>query len=144
MTHRVLAFLCGAVLAASVGCAPGGEDGDGIDCESMCGFEDECGLRSYDDCEAASCLLGFRTPSTSDLCIQTVIAAEGTCADAIGCTCAESCSKIESCTESPDPGCDATCEGIVEQAPTATYLENRCRIETTNCEDLALCGGTSG
>lgn len=109
----------------------------GNPCEDLCAIEDECGLRSFDDCMAESCGdAGVRSGSDADECMLSV----DNCADVALCTCDDSCAKLDECTGSPDPSCAETCESLVEQDVVGTFQENRCRIEST-CEELALCTG---
>lgn len=113
------------------------DDPEGTPCEELCALEDECGLRAYDDCVAASCADGGgRVPSAADECMLAV----DNCAEVALCTCDDSCARLDECTGSPDPSCAGTCESLVEQDVVRTFQENRCRIEST-CEDLALCTG---
>lgn len=116
------------------GLADGGVDAD---CAYFCDSEDQCGLRSYDECVAASCLGGiWFDEAETDGCFESA----ANCADAALCPCQARCDKEDECFGSPDPECVADCTTLTEQAPVATYAENRCILESA-CEDLALCSG---
>lgn len=125
-----------AMLLLLIGCE---ELGSGLDCETVCTFEADCGLRSFEECQAASCIGDVRVPSASDACMQLA----PDCAAAAACTCPDACGKVEECTESPDDTCAETCDTLIEQDPITTYRENRCLIES-GCDAIATCGGVGG
>ena len=120
-------------------------------CEEVCAAEAQCGFRSEDACLEALCADdGFRTfedgEDTVDLqglesndCMRE---AED-CAALALCSCGDACGRVDECTGSADAACEDNCGALLEQAPEATYTENRCKMEST-CEDLAACGGVSG
>jgi hypothetical protein len=110
---------------------------EGHDCNELCVIESGCDLRSYETCVRESCEGPFRKPSgDTDECMLAV----EDCAEVAACTCAGSCARLDVCTGSLDPGCEATCDVLLEQEPIETFQENRCRIESA-CEELAACGG---
>lgn len=132
-TFRLLAVFALVCLSAC-------DDLDGgLDCETVCAFEEECGLRTFEECQQASCIGDLRVPSAADTCMQLAT----DCAAAAQCTCPDACGKVEECTESPDESCAERCDTLVEQDPITTYRENRCLIESS-CDDLATCGGVGG
>lgn len=112
---------------------------DGVDCEAVCSLEEECGLRTFEECREASCIGDVRLPAASDACMQLAL----DCAEVAACTCSDACGKVEECTDSPDPSCVETCDGLVKQSPVSTYRENRCLIESS-CDEIATCGGVGG
>jgi hypothetical protein len=113
-------------------------------CGANCDIEAECGFRSLEECEAASCdlLTGLPVSSSADACL----AAAADCAEAAACACDAGCDRVDECAETgtPDETCPATCATLVDQLPTQTYLENRCRIEAADCSTLATCSSVSG
>jgi hypothetical protein len=114
------------------------------ECRANCDIEVECGFRSLEECQAASCdpLTGTPVSVGADGCL-----AEATdCAEAAACACDDGCARVDECAESgeADTSCPSTCESLVEQLPNDTYLENRCRIEATDCATLATCSSVSG
>ncbi len=117
-----------------------GED-DPPPCTANCAIEAECGFRTLEVCAATSCdPLGAPVDVAADACL----AAAADCLEAAACACDSGCARIDECAESePNPDCVTTCDTLVEQQSTATYLENRCRIEKA-CSDLATCSAVSG
>jgi hypothetical protein len=115
--------------------------GDSPTCQANCAVEVECGFRTEAACEAASCnpVTGAVLNGSLDACLG----AASDCLEAAACPCDGGCAKIEDCSGSPDPTCEADCDTLVDQAPEATYQENACRIESS-CEDLAVCSSVSG
>ncbi len=114
------------------------------ECQANCDVEAECGFRSVEECQAASCdpLTGALLASGADACL-----AEATdCAEAAACACDEGCTRLDECADSGtvDESCPTTCTTLVEQEPTRTYLENRCRIEADDCGTLPTCSAVSG
>jgi hypothetical protein len=110
-------------------------------CKANCDVEAECGFRTKEACEAASC-----NPVSGDVLFSDVdacLAAAGDCQEAAHCACDDGCAKTAECLESEDAECVNTCETIVDQQPSATYLENRCKIESS-CDEQAACGAVSG
>jgi hypothetical protein len=114
------------------------------ECDAPCDVEVECGFRTLEECEAASC-----NPLTGELVAPAAsecLAAADDCLAAAACACDDGCARIDECAETgtADPTCAATCATLVEQDPTATYQENRCRIEAEDCATLATCSSVSG
>jgi hypothetical protein len=110
-------------------------------CKANCDVEAECGFRTKEACEAASC-----NPVSGDVLFSDVdacLAAAENCLEAAGCACDDGCAKTAECVQSPDPDCVSTCDTLVEQQTEATYLENRCKIESS-CDEQAACGAVSG
>lgn len=110
-------------------------------CNANCDIEVECGFRSLEACEAASCdvVTGAVVHTGLDACL----AAAADCLEAAACACDDGCDKTAECTESPDANCVSTCDTLVEQEPKETYLENVCKLGAS-CEEQATCGGVSG
>jgi hypothetical protein len=118
--------------------------GEGSACAARCDVEDTCGLRSEADCLAASCdpVTGEPLSAEANACL----AAAEDCAAAAACACSAGCARVDACADAgaPDESCASSCETLVSQEPTATYLENRCRIEAAECSQLATCSSVSG
>ena len=135
-----------AVVVAVLGGLVGGADclGELPECAARCDVEAECGFRSLEDCKAASCDLVTGAPlsSSADRCL----AEAADCAEAAACACDAGCARLDECADSgeADAECPSTCATLVDQTPTETYLENRCRIEATDCSTLATCSSVSG
>jgi hypothetical protein len=134
------------LLALLLGLLLGGADclGDLPECGARCDVEVECGFRSLEECKAASCdpLTGEPKSSSADDCL----ASADDCAEAAACACEDGCARIDECADSgaADATCAATCATLVDQTPTQTYMENRCRIEATDCSTLVTCSTVSG
>ena len=112
-------------------------------CQPNCPIEAQCGFRSLEECEAASCdfFTGALIAPDVDACLASAV----DCLEAAACACDGGCTRIDTCSDAePDPTCVATCDTLVEQEPTQTYLENRCRIDANECGDLAACSSVSG
>jgi hypothetical protein len=139
--RRLLALATVVVLGALSGAAACLDEVDPPACEANCGIEAECEFRTLAACEAASCdpVTGAALQPSLAACLG---AAEN-CLEAAACPCADGCSKVEECGADADPGCEATCDTLVDQQPTETYLENVCRLESS-CEDQAVCSSVSG
>ncbi len=114
-------------------------------CTARCDVEEFCGFRSEADCLKASCNAdGTPKDKAADDCLAAASDAEADCVTVAACACDGGCAKIDECTEGePDAECVNTCDTLVEQQTSQTYLENRCRIEKS-CEDLATCSSVSG
>jgi len=142
LSATLRASLPATLLASLLGAA--GCFGDRPVCSANCAIEVECGFRSLEACEAASCdpLTGLPTATLADACL----AAAGDCLDAAACACDDGCARIDTCAESgeTDSTCVSTCATLVEQQSTQTYLEYRCRIEADDCSTLATCSSVSG
>ena len=116
---------------------------DPPECKANCAIEVECGFRTLEACVATSCepLTGTITAPDVDACLL----AAPDCLEAAACACDGGCARIDECSEAePDPTCVDTCDALVEQETTQTYLENRCRIDANECGDLAACSSVSG
>jgi hypothetical protein len=109
-------------------------------CRANCDIEDACGLRSFEDCEAAAC---DPTGAPIHRGLDACLGAATDCLEAAACACDDGCSKIDRCAGSPDPECVSRCDALVEQDGEGTYRENVCRIDAS-CEDLAACSSVSG
>lgn len=131
---------------AALGLLLGAADclGDLPECGANCDIEAECGFRTLEECKASSCnaLTGLPASSSADACLANA----ADCGQAAACACDDGCARIDECAESgeADTTCPSTCNTLVDQEPTATYLENRCRIEATDCSTLATCSSVSG
>lgn len=111
------------------------------ECKAHCDVEAECGFRTKAACEAASC-----NPVSGDVLFSDVdacLAAADDCLEAAACACSDGCAKTAECLQSEDAECVSTCDTLVEQQSSATYLENRCKIESS-CDEQAACGAVSG
>jgi len=133
-------------VVAALGVLLGAADclGDLPTCSAHCEIEAECGFRTLDECQAASCdlLTGAPKSASADACLENA----ADCAEAAACACDDGCAAVDACAESgeADAECPSTCATLVEQQSTQTYLENRCRIEATDCSTLATCSSVSG
>ncbi len=131
-----------SLVAALLGA--GACEGDLPVCSANCAIEAECGFRSLEACQAASCdpFTGLPLAALADACLANA----GDCLEAAACGCDEGCARIDTCADSgeTDPSCASTCATLVEQQSTQTYLENRCRIEAADCSTLATCSSVSG
>ena len=134
MSAAVAVVVLGALTSAS-DCL------DATKCEANCAIEVECGFRTQAACEAASC--NPVTGAVSNGSLDACLGAAANCLEAAACPCSGGCAKVDECSGSPDPTCEANCDTLVDQAPEATYQENACRIESS-CEDLAVCSSVSG
>jgi hypothetical protein len=123
----------GGVIVVCEDEADGGVDDD---CAFFCGVEDECGLRTFDDCVASACPDGAWILSVADGCV----ASAADCGEVAVCSCEARCDNETACFGSRDPACVADCQSLAEQLPNETYLESRCVLESP-CEDIALCSG---
>lgn len=129
-------------LAACPGLDGDGPDPDdgGIDgnCSTYCAIEDECELRTFDDCVASACPDGGAWPlSIADGCVDEA----ATCGEVALCVCTARCDNETACIGSADPDCEADCMTLTEQDPIQAYGEGRCVIESS-CDDIALCTGS--
>jgi hypothetical protein len=145
VVHRLIRVVKLAGCAV-VGVVLAGADCLGDDppaCQANCPIEVECGFRTLEACVAASCdpLTGALISPDVDACL----AAAPDCLEAGACACSGGCARIDACSGAePDPTCVGTCDTLVEQETAQTYLENRCRIDATECADLAACSSVSG
>jgi hypothetical protein len=107
-----------------------------ISCVGACALEAKCELRDEDACIRGSCEGDVRTANRSDFCF----AQAESCADAVACTCNESCWKRGECAgdHGSDVNCEAACRTLLLQRPAAIYDENRCVIESA-CGAIAAC-----
>lgn len=139
---RALAVMCLLPLLGAADCLA--LLGDGPACSARCDVEETCGLRSEAECLAASCdpATGAPLSAEADACLAD---AED-CAAAAACACAAGCGRIDACADAgaADESCASSCETLVSQEPTATYLENRCRIEAAECSELPTCSSVAG
>ena len=139
--RRLSAVATVVVLAALSGAADCLDDLEAPPCEANCAIEAECEFRTLAACEAASCNSITGAPLQPSL--AACLGAAENCLEAAACPCADGCGKVEECGADADPGCEATCDTLVDQQPTETYLENVCRLESS-CEDQAVCSSVSG
>lgn len=147
-----VALCCGADGASCFGASANDIAEEKKACAAHCAVEVECGLRSEADCLAAVCddagfvvVSGTNISGDDGVDLQTApvtdcMKSAADCAQAVLCTCPDSCERTAVCLGSDDAECENTCGALVEQAPGDTYLENRCKLEST-CDDLPTCGG---
>jgi hypothetical protein len=129
------------MLGTAADCLDTITDQNNPECTARCDVEAECGFRTTDACEAASCdpISGEVLFADVDACL----AAASDCLEAAACACSDGCAKTAECLQSEDADCVDTCDTLVEQQSSATYLENRCKIESS-CDEQAACGAVSG
>jgi hypothetical protein len=109
-------------------------------CADACALEASCGFRDEDDCLAGCPADGASLNPALDECF----AAAASCLESAACACDAGCARVDECAEAePDPTCVSSCDAIIEQETQQTYVEQRCRIESS-CEDLAACSSVSG
>jgi hypothetical protein len=144
--------LCAAPYALGASCIGGLDpEAERKECEEVCAAEAQCEFRSETDCLAALCAEdGFRSFDDADgtvdlqnLDANACMKDAEDCGALAACSCGDSCARVDECTGSEDATCEDNCNVLLEQAPDATYTENRCKMEST-CEDLPTCGGVSG
>lgn len=133
----------GGVVLGGADCAGliGEGEGEPKPCTAHCDVEVNCDFRTDEECKAASC---NKDGTPKDQAADDCLAAAADCLEAAACACDGGCARIDECSESePNPECVSSCDTLVEQQTTQTYLENRCRIEKS-CDDLATCSAVSG
>lgn len=114
-----------------------------VSCPAACALEAKCGLRDRAACLSSSCDPKtdnrVRILNRADFCVADA----ASCADAVVCTCEESCWRRGECAgdHADDARCASTCAKLATQTPTPIYVENRCVLESA-CADIAACGGT--